>query len=319
VGNRELKPRRAARPRPWSEKRVIFDPGGPIASVDELRLACLDALAAELLQVATWDPDEYGDTWVASDSTFLILSFRLTEDTSGYVQFLSDGAHNTVLWEVSSHEYQPGLADVLTAERRAALVAQGFKLHRSPSNYIREVEIHGAVAARSVAEQTLDILVNVLGYRGDEALRLHVEAERVASQHLLHPDLEPRKLALLLRQTGFRLRLIEGSGPGEVLRLEVDRDDGLVYTIVPAPRSGDKRYRVITRPALGAALDDELINAWNASLCLARLFRDGTGAPVLAADISLEAGATDAQVTGVIVTLDVETKFLQGLLEAESR
>ena len=43
------------------------------------------------------------------DRTYLILSFRVSETTSAYVQFLSDPLHRTVLWEVSSLDYQAGL------------------------------------------------------------------------------------------------------------------------------------------------------------------------------------------------------------------
>ena len=136
----------------------------------ELRQLCVEPIIEALLFLAVWAPGRYGTDPEKCDSTYLILSFKASESASAFVQLLSDPVHRTVLWEVSSLDYQPGLTDRLTPERQAALLARGFETGASPSNYRREVVIDGDASASEVAHEVLDILFEVLGYRGEEAL-----------------------------------------------------------------------------------------------------------------------------------------------------
>jgi hypothetical protein len=168
-----------------------------------------------LLFLAVWAPGVHGTDPGKCSRTFVVLSFKVTENASAYVQFLSDPLHDAVLWEVSSLDYQPGLLDRLTPERQAALVARGFETGASPSNYRREVVIDGDASATAVAHEALDILFEALGYRGEEALVLHIEAEEADDWDGVSGDFEPGRLAVLLRQCGYRLRTVQGTSAAD--------------------------------------------------------------------------------------------------------
>ena len=205
------------------------------------------ALPQRTSSVAVWASGAYGTDPERCDSTFVVLSFRVSENTSAYVQFLSDPLHRTVLWEVSSLDYQPGLTDRLTPDRQAALVARGFETGASPSNYRREVVIDSDASAGEVAHGALDILFEVLGYRGEEAIVLHVEAERVAADGKAPGGFEPGRFVVLLRQEGYSLRVVRGAEPTEDRRLEVRFGDDVVLTVASA--ADGRSFRVFTRLA----------------------------------------------------------------------
>lgn len=160
--------------RPWRVVDTLVERSAVISSLDELRAACADRLATELRALAAWDPDGYGETWVASDSAYLILAFATPEGGSAYVQFLSDPVHRTVLQEVSSADYQPGVARLIGPEKEAALLARGFSKGAPPSNYTLEVPIRDREAAEGVAAESLRIVFETLEYRGGQALVLEV-------------------------------------------------------------------------------------------------------------------------------------------------
>jgi hypothetical protein len=165
-----------SRQRPWREKWIVFGPA-VISHVDDLHRACADKLAEVFLYLARSARQADGAQRVF-ESTFIIVSFQRAENVSAFVQFLSDSDHRTVLWEVPSLDYAPLLANQLTPARRAELIARGFRKAGSPSNFRRETLIADDSSARRVAEETLEILFDALGYRGSAALWLHVEAEQ---------------------------------------------------------------------------------------------------------------------------------------------
>ena len=231
------------RRRPWRNDRVLHGPATSIASAEELCQLCTEPLTEALLFLAVWAPGTYRMEREECDRTYLILSFRVSETTSAYVQFLSDPLHRTVLWEVSSLDYQPGLADRLTPDRQAGLLARGFETGASPSNYRREVVIDDDASACQTAREALDILFEVLGYRGEEALTLHVEAERGAGEGHA-PGGFAGTLAVLLRQEEYGLRVVRGSHAGDEWRMDVRVIDDILLSVVSAPDA--RSFKVFT-------------------------------------------------------------------------
>ena len=287
VRAREDAKKRFARERPWGDECVLFGPGTSITSAEELRQLCAEPLIEALLFLAVWAPGAYGTDPERCDSTFVVLSFRVSENTSAYVQFLSDPLHQTVLWEVSSLDYQPGLADRLTPDRQAALVACGFEIGASPSNYRREVVIDSDASAGKVAHEALDILFEVVGYRGEESIVLHVEAERVAADGEAPGGFEPGRLAVLLRQEGYGLRVVRGAEPTEDRRLEVRFGDDVVLTVASA--ADGRSFRVFTRLATLAGGDGRITDPRDHL----HVVRDLDGTAVLSTDVAVEPGATE--------------------------
>ena len=241
---REEARQRFTRQRPWGDEVVLIEPGTSIACAEELRQLCIEPLTEALLYLAVWAPSPHRDDPDVEDGTFVILFFQPDEDRSAYVQFLSDPLHQTVCWEVSSLDYQPGLADRLTLDQQTALETRGFSKGESPSNYRREVRIDGDVSARDVARETLDILFDVLGYCGDETLVLRIEAERLAGADVAPQRFEPAQLAALLRLDGYGVRVVAPDPAGDP-HLEVRSAAEVGVTVALDP---DGRGFTVTTP-----------------------------------------------------------------------
>ena len=276
---------RFATGRPWSEEYVLLEAGTPIRDADELRQRGGEALTEALLYLAVWTPGAYPEDADTCDSTFAILSFAPRWDVSAYVQFLSDPLHRTVLCEVSSLDYQPGLASRLTPDRQAALLARGFTTGPSPSNYRREVVIDGDDSAVEVAREALETLFDMLGYRGEEALMLQIVAERVSEGRPV--GFEPGQLAALLRMDGYGVRVEARSAADDAGRLEVRVFDDIVVTVSASPNGRALR---VTTPTGNPPRGDR-----QARMDRYRLARTVDGKEVLSIDVVLapETGAED--------------------------
>ena len=249
-----------------------------------------------------WAPGVYGRDPAKCSRTFVVLSFKVTENASAYVQFLSHPLNDAVLWEVSSLDYQPGLLDRLTPERQAALVARGFETGASPSNYRREVVIDGDACATAVAHEALDILFEVLGYRGEEALVLHIEAEEADEWDGVSGDFVPGRLAVLLRQDGYHLRTAVGEPSAADRHLVVDVSDDIRITVSAAPDG--QRYSVST-PLKDLIRGRDALARTYPNGCV-RVACDANGIALLSSDVTLAPGETEERIRGVIGALAME-------------
>ena len=203
---------------------------------------------------------------------------------------------------VSSLDYQPGLLDRLTPERQAALVARGFETGASPSNYRREVVIDGDACATTVAHEALDILFEVLGYRGEEALVLHIEAEEADEWDGVSGDFVPGRLAVLLRQDGYHLRTAVGEPSAADRHLVVDVSDDIRITVSAAPDG--QRYSVST-PLKDLIRGRDALARTYPNGCV-RVACDANGIALLSSDVTLAPGETEERIRGVIGALAME-------------
>ena len=194
--------------RPWERKGLLIKglPGqalGPPAALCEERLTQL------LVELGGWDPGGRGREWVVSDTNYMIVSFAASPVVEPYVQFLSSPMERTIFWEVASAQYLPALQDLVTEAHLESLRARGFSLGRSPSNFRREVVIDGPEAARRVAGETLEILVDAFGYRSPQPLRYRFVADRAATVQPVHTGLTARELAFVMRGLGLSVLAVE--------------------------------------------------------------------------------------------------------------
>ena len=165
----------------WTERGVLIDAGERVESVGDLVARCGERLAGEIWRVASWTDAQRARRWAFSDipSRFLVVEARVRQDACFYVQFLSKPVHGTVLWEVASDEWVPGLAACVGPVEKARILAYGFgKSGRSPCNFRQEVAIASLDDARRVAAEALALFVEVAGWRGDVALTTFSCAER---------------------------------------------------------------------------------------------------------------------------------------------
>jgi hypothetical protein len=291
-------------------KENLIASGAAVSSVEDLRAACVDRLARALRALVSWEPDEYGETWVASDSTYAIVAFKTPGGGSAYVQFLSDPLHRTVLWEVSSADYQPYLATIVGPERERALFARGFSKGAPPSNYRREVVIREAAGARRVAAETLQIIFETLGYRGEPPLVLEVVAERIATTAVVHHRLTPEELAFMLRRWEYSAEVVRPDG--EPPMIVVAGRSGSVFVVAPALPPAEYGYcaSYTVRACLPRASNAsrEVLREWVAANLFTRALVDERGEAVLALEIDLVGGVTEAHLQALVRRFDEQLR-----------
>jgi hypothetical protein len=285
-------------------QRLLVPAHARVGSVEELRARCGDVLAADLRTLASWDASDHGVTWIASDSTYLVVSFATDDGGSAYVQFLSDPLHRVVLWEVSSADYQPGLAAMLAREE-PRLLACGFGKRASPSNYVREEAIGDDQAASRVAWETLRIVFDTLGYRGDRDLKLEMVGERIATERLVHERLRPEELAVMLRSWGYVAEVVEPAGePPSIL---VSGPTGKPFVVVPegSPDEYDRYDQYTFRMRLPRdGTSGDAVRAGAAHVRFVRAYAEGDDV-VLALDVDLTGGVTEESLEATVERLVV--------------
>src|SRR5439155_25968370 len=149
--------------------------------------------------------------------------------------------------------------------------------------------IDGDACATAVAHEALDILFEVLGYRGEEALVLHIEAEEADEWDGVSGDFEPGRLALLLRQDGYHLRTAVGEPSAADRHLVVDVSDDIRITVSAAPDG--QRYSVST-PLKDLIRGRDALARTYPNGCV-RVACDANGIALLSSDVTLAPGETE--------------------------
>jgi hypothetical protein len=259
-------------------------------------------LADLLLGVSWWDARERGRSWVVSDSTFLIVAVKPEGRPEPLVRFLSEPARRTVLWELASGQYEPRLTSAPTADGARDLRTRGFKLsRRRPSTFTREVVIKRLAAALKIARETLDVLFEVYGYRGQKALIFSLHGERKAVLGLMHTRLSARQLLFLLKRWGLpaRERKQPREAPARVLRVGPRRLE--FDAILSWPDEGTDEY---ARLVLSAAFEANskvtlaVINRWNERNAAGRAVKVRDGSARLDCYLPLWLGMSEDHLKG---------------------
>lgn len=173
---------------------------------EALRAALLGPVQSLLKSVCRWGA-RLGDGWDIGDYRFLIFEFR-SGDALLYVQFWSEPGES-VLMEVSSGRANPPAHHLVGAVQRKKLRELGFRMGGAAKNYEKDVAT-GLQQFRVLAEETVHILVDVLGYRGLTMLKAQLHADTRAEIVAVHSSVTPQELDKLLCASHFDVGPLRG-------------------------------------------------------------------------------------------------------------
>src|SRR5688572_14518810 len=141
------------------------------------------------------------DGWSIGDYQFVVIEISPEPTTSLYVQFWSEPGEE-VLMEVCSGEWSPGSVKYVQKSQRALLRSLGFRIDGEARNFSKELRITKVSEAETAARETLRILFDGFGFRGQWPLQIQVERDSRAEQQLVYSSFTPEDFAKLLSEHG---------------------------------------------------------------------------------------------------------------------
>lgn len=172
----------------------------PVADFEHLSEAYLPTVTARIWAACCW-PARMDDGWKVGDFRFVVFSLSPERGTSLYVQFWSE-PRERVLMEVSSGEWSPGSVKYVQAPQRALLSSLGFTPGGEASNFRKYVAVGEVAAAEQMARDTLRILFDAFGFRGQWPLEIRAESGERAEPDYVYNSVTPDDLAKLLAAHG---------------------------------------------------------------------------------------------------------------------
>ena len=146
-------------------------PGGITAvAPDAIRKHALPRLTRMVSAMCSWGT--MGEDCFLGDVRFMIIDFEASPDGLLYVQILNEPGE-PVLAEAVSPAWHPELRDRIGRAERLALRAMGYRVGGRARNFQKERVVDGEEAARALAVELLDVLIDVFGYRGRHPLIVH--------------------------------------------------------------------------------------------------------------------------------------------------
>ena len=172
----------------------------PAADFEQLCEAYLPTVTARIWAACCW-PASMEDGWKMGDFRFVVFSVSPESRTSLYVQFWSE-PRERVLMEVSSGEWSPGTVKYLQAPQRALLQSLGFAMGGEAKNFRKHVTVSDVASAEQAARDTLRVLFDAFGCRGQWPLEIRAESGERAEPDYVYNSLTPDDLAKLLAEHG---------------------------------------------------------------------------------------------------------------------
>jgi len=201
-----------------SKVDVLLQPSSePIESLGGLEDVCLAALTARIWETCCW-PDAPG-RWAIGDYRFAIIEFEPAPDVPLYVQLWSE-SQEPVLIEVSSGHSTPGALKYVWRAQRKLLEQRGFMVGGAPRNFQKETVVDSTDGAEALASETLAILFDIFGYRGEQPLTMTLHCGSRSEQRPVHASLTPEDFVKIAERHGFRASLITGDSDVPVVALE---------------------------------------------------------------------------------------------------
>jgi hypothetical protein len=204
----------AARTDDTSGTEILPGLAHAVQTLDELHACYLPAVAAHIWRACCW-PERMAGGWKLGDYRFVVFSLTPERDTNLYVQFWSE-PNEAVLAEVCSGEWSPGSVKYVQAAQRELIASLGYAIGGEASNFQKECHIDGVAAAEDAARETLRILYEAFGFRGQWPLEVHAERGERAEERYVHESLTPEDFEKLLLEIGCTPILTEDAG-GPVL------------------------------------------------------------------------------------------------------
>ena len=232
-------------------------PGG--TSVGD-RDALLQVIAECLLEIRAWPAaSEIGD------SSHLILDTHVG-GASLYAQFISEPGERGLLCEVASGFYGDAAAYRPTPDQRRAMVSRGFS-DGLAGNFQADLVFDAPDAARSIAEQTLNILGSVFGWIPASRITATVHHGRRVEPEIVFNGLSPGDVIELLTRSGLEASRSGGPSSARAKGTTVDSAvGGRLFTMSFADSvAGTSRFRTVTaRARVGSGIDAAATNPFNA-------------------------------------------------------
>jgi len=219
-----------------------------------------------------------------------------------YVQFWSEPGQ-TVDWEVSSGNLNPGTKKFVAAQARERLAEMGFKAPAG-RNFARETPISNIGDARAVARDVLRIFHDALGYRGLTPLVARVTTSERSARAVVHHRLTLADAATVLQRLGFDTRTLE-KVRRPVLQARQGDVSFIVLLDVPAASRGQFQCLDFVAPVGevggGASVSwSEAINRLNGGSRVARGWVDDQGNVLVGTSLSLLGGMTDEAIAHAV-------------------
>ncbi len=162
-------------PRPFSDDGYVLAAGNGDMLPLELVEAALTTVNHCLEYACWWPANERGTGWQLGDFSFFILDFEVAKDVKFYAQVSSE-PDESILFEVSSGEWNPPADQYMTPVIREALLNRGFEPGGQAGNFRKFVSLKRKSDCRKLARELLGVMIECLGYDGNAALgyKLHL-------------------------------------------------------------------------------------------------------------------------------------------------
>ena len=172
----------------------------PVADFEHLSEAYLPTVTARIWAACCW-PASMEDGWKMGDYRFVIFEISPEPRTSLYVQFWSE-PRERVLMEVSSGEWSPGSVKYVQAPQRALLKSLGLAMGGEAKNFRKHVTVGDVASAEQTARDTLRVLFDAFGFRGQWPLDIRAESGERAEADYVYQSVTLDDLAKLFAEHG---------------------------------------------------------------------------------------------------------------------
>src|ERR1043165_1164921 len=153
-----------------TKKGILFEVfDQPVTTIDALVERCHRALSAEIWITCCWPEAATG--WKVGDFNYLVVAVTPDSATNLSVRFWSE-PQEPVLNEVCSGAWCPGAIRYIGPTERSALEARGYIVSGRAHNYSRRLVIDSAAKAEAAALETLQVMFDIFGYRGQWPLQI---------------------------------------------------------------------------------------------------------------------------------------------------
>ena len=242
-------------------------------------------------------PGTIGHDWKVGDHAFLILEFERVKGTPLYVQVWSEAGEPVGVEVVSGH-VSPSAKHFIGKSERRALGELGFTISGRAGNFSKLASMQTPDDAAALARNFLDIVYDVLGYRGRHKLVVKQGWGERARREPVYDALTPMDFVKLLIPFNYESRLDKGMPePWGVLRHHPTRATSMMRFMWKVPDSEELfasvRLSAILPKQVGAlrpTLAD--LNTINDSVRFVRLAVDEDGDLALSMDVRFDGGVT---------------------------
>lgn len=182
---------------------LLEAPDAPLTTFEQLVDRCHRALSTHLWATCFWVEDsEIGE------SERLMIEFHPYEDTCLFVRFSSE-PEAAVITEVISAEKSPEALRFVGPLQRQALRARGYVMGGEVRNFRKAIVIDSSEAAEAAALEALEVIWEVLGYRGLTDLLLQREPCDRAEIERVHGSLTLHDFARAAQRAGWATHVVE--------------------------------------------------------------------------------------------------------------